>query len=392
MKLLNYHNFNFSFDFFQRNELHPIYKSINNPKSKILFNNKDFKGVGSIKKNIYEIKFIPTFLTLKFPDLPNLYKVIKFNRIENFFINLEGFASAEDYLKSIMGPKSRSQLRRRIHRLENCFDVEYQFYFGDNISQQKYDELFDNLEQFIERRFKQRGDHHSQKNNLSNIRQNGYQLILEKKASLFVIKADNKIIDVCLNYHFQNIVQHFIRSYDIDYSKFWIGQVDIYKQIELCFQHNFTIFDFMWDELIYKKRWSNSNTIYKHHFIYKNTNPIKKPLILLMIRLYKWHDVLKTKPFYKSIKKRIERLKNKKPKTTYSYFSQSLDNMPLIDTLKKISIENIEYSFLRKFVYDFQYLNFETSMNIETYEMISEKNSYIIKGKVKIQVKVTRHG
>ena len=356
---IKYLKYNFTFIFFQKNEIPFFCKSVTNKFTNIDYKNNVFEGLDTIKNNIYEVKFIPEHLQLNYPTLPSNYKIVKFKRVENFIINLEEFTSVEEYLKSVMGPKSRSQIRRRIHRLENCFDVEYQFYFGENITQQKYEELFDNLEQFIDRRFKQRGDPYSQKNNLSKIRQNTYQMIHDKKASLFVIKADNKIIDVCLNYHFQNIVQHFIRSYDIDYSKFWIGQVDIYKQIELCFQHNFTIFDFMWDELIYKKRWSNSITIYDHHFIYKNNNPLKTPFVKFIIQLYKWHDNLKTKNLYKTIKNRITRPKIE-PESKFINI-EKIKNTPSPNHLIKINIEEDRYQFLRKTIYDFQYLNFEES-------------------------------
>ncbi len=387
MKLLNYINFNFSFDFFKNHTLHPFYTSIFNPFTNKTYTNKDFREISFVNKNIHEIKFIPSFFQLKHQELPSNYNIIKYKRIENFFIDLQNFSSAENFLKSQMGSKSRSQLRRRIHRLENCFDIQYKFYFGE-ITKQNYDKLFDHIEVFINRRFIQRNDIFSHEKNMSNIRKNSFQMILDKKASLFVIYADRKIIDVCLNYHFQNVVQHFIRSYDIDYSKFWIGQIDIYKQIEVCIEHNFTIFDFMWDELLYKKRWSNTTTIYEHHFIYKKNNPLKKPIVLLMIGLYKLNDSFKTTSFYKSFinfKKSLFNKNAKKP-TQLIITIKPITEVPKMDSLKKIDIENKNYLSIRKTVYDFQYLNFEASKNIEVFQLKNSKNNYIIKSN-KAQIK-----
>lgn len=380
MKILNYIGFNFCFDFFQRGIIHPFYQSISNPITKENFKNKSFIEGEKFNINIQEIKFIPSFLQLNPPTNSNHHKITSFNRVENFYIDLVGFTSVESYLESQMGPKSRSQLRRRIHRLEVCFEIAYKFYYG-KIDKQKYDELFDALEQFIERRFIQRGSLYSQKDNLSTIRKNSYQMILEKKASLFVIYSDGKIIDVCLNYHFQNVMQHFIRSYDIDYSKFWLGQIDIYKQLEICLQYNFTIFDFMWDELVYKKRWSNKTATYKHDFIYRKTL-INKLEVITLIQLYKIHDWLKTTKIYKSIKARLNRVEKLESKTIKT---EELRNKTPFNLYKKISIKDDNYLFLRKTVFDFQYLNFEKTEDINVYKINNE--SFIISG-IKKQIKV----
>ena len=375
LKFLNYHNFNFSFDFFQRGVIHSFYQSILNPTSKEVYKNKAFKESENCARGIEEIKFIPYLLQLNSPKNKENYNIISFYRVENFYINLEGFTSAEDYLKSQMGSKSRSQLRMRKQRLEKCFDVEYKFYHG-KIDEQKYNEIFDAFEHLIKKRFNQRGDLFSQKNNLSTIRANSYQMILKKKSSFFVIYADRKIIDVCLNYHFQNVVQHFIRSYDIDYSKFGLGQIDIYKQLEICFEYNFTIFDFMWGKMKYKTRWSNKSELYKHDFIYRKT-PINKPIILLLICLYKFHDALKTNKLYTSIQEKLIGSEHVKPENVIVR-TEELQNKIPVNLYEKISVKNDLYSFLRKTIFDFQYLNFEKTSDTNVYKI--DDKSYLISG------------
>jgi len=382
MKFLKYSSFNFSFDFFQRGITPPFYQSISSIYTKEIYKNEAFKEIKNLHLGIQEIKFIPDFFQLNPPKLSSQYKQTSFNRVENFYINLEGFTSAEDYLKSQFGSKSRSQLRMRKQRLEECFDVEYKFYYG-KIDKLKYDELFDTLEELIKRRFIQRGEPFSQKNNLSTIRANSYQMILKKKSSFFVIYADGKIIDVCLNYHFQNVVQHFIRSYDIDYSKFGIGQIDIYNQLEICFQYNFTIFDFMWGELDYKNKWSNSIEIYKHQFIYKNTF-VNWFLVFVFIRFYKINDWLRSKKIYKKIKAKIINAEKQTP-NKITIRTEELPTNLSVNSLQNISITDDNYSFIRKIVYDFQYLNFEKTADTNVYKISNE--SYLISG-IKKQLKV----
>lgn len=185
-------------------------------------------------------------------------------------------------------------------------------------------------------------------------------------------------------------MHHLIRSYDIDYSKFWIGQIDIYKQVEWCLANNFTIFDLMWGELVYKKRWCNSTLLYEHHFIYKSTNSIKRIFVLLLMNLYKLHDRLKEKKAYKSVKKLKEHAFNNVPKekNLLNIKIEKLQNLPSLENLIKINIETEEFSFLRKPTYAFQYLNFDTTENTSVYQLKNEKNSFLIKGS-KQQIKVT---
>ena len=77
-------------------------------------------GIG---ETIHEIKFIPSYFKLEPNTLGSQYKLIKFHRINHYRINLDGFKNVEDYLKNQLGSQSRSQLRRRINRLETCFNL-----------------------------------------------------------------------------------------------------------------------------------------------------------------------------------------------------------------------------------------------------------------------------
>ena len=393
MKLpfIKYSKYNFSFYFFQNQHINPFYNKLFNYTNDEEVLNPNFESEGAIGNTIHEIKFIPSYFRLETPLLTGKYKFIKYNRLKNFRINLDGFSNAEHYLEDQMGSKSRSQLRRRINRLETCFNIKYTFYYGQ-ITKQEYDCLFNALELLIERRFTQRGDAYSLKDKWDYIRESTFQLILDKKASFFVIYDENKPIDICLNYHFKNIVQHLIRSYDIDYSKYWVGQIDIYKQLDWCFLNNFKIFDFMWGELVYKTRWSNEISIFEHHFIFKDDNPLKLLFVKTIINLYKISDYVKQKSIYKSLVKAksnfTQKGKGKSKKKESIITFETISKMPLINSITAININNTSYKFLRKAVYDFQYIHFENTANINVYKINNDFDSYIIQG-TKSQIKVS---
>jgi hypothetical protein len=383
--------YNFTFDFFQKKSIYPFYEYIHNNINSIDLLNKDYNLDNGIGDSIHEIKFIPTYFALKFPISPSNYKFIKFSRVENFQINLEPYDDVESYLKKQMSSKNRSQLKKRINRLEQCFDIRYAFYCGD-ISKQKYDMLFRILQLLIERRFKQRGDTFSLIEKWDDIKESSYQMILEKKASLFVIYDQEKPISINLRYHFDNILNHLIRSYDIDYSKFGVGQTAVFKELEWCFSNNVKIFDLMWGELDYKIFWTNVTSKYEHHFIYKKNHPFKTPYVKLIIKMYKLNDFLIKKGFYillyKTKVKFREILKSKREAPILSI--EKLLEMPLKDFINMVNVNTKEYAFLRKHMYDFQYLNFESNTTIDVFKVINVENTYIIRGSkqcIKIIVK-----
>ncbi len=62
-----------------------------------------------------------------------------------------------------------------------------------------------------------------------------YPLILEKKASLFVIYNKETPMAITYNYHTEDTLIDAITVFDIDYSKFNIGYVNNLKLLNWCF-------------------------------------------------------------------------------------------------------------------------------------------------------------
>ncbi len=269
--------YNFTFDLFQKRLISPFYESLINLTNKKEVLNKGYKTTHVKSKAIHEVKFIPSFISLNSNILDSHYKVYKYKRIENFKIDLEGCSILDEYLKNVMTPKQRKQIRAKNRRLETCFNISCRSYFGE-ISETTYKLLFSELKSLIERRFEQRGDKFFLEDKWDYLIEETYELILSKKASFFVIYNKENPISIGLNYHFQNIVQSYISSYDIDYSKFGLGHIAIFKKLEWCFANNFKILDMMWGKVPHKVLWSNSITKYDHHLIYKNNQFFIKPM------------------------------------------------------------------------------------------------------------------
>ena len=126
-----------------------------------------------------------------------------------------------------------------------CFDIKYKMFWGD-ISKEEYDYVFNHFKQLLTKRFL---DKQTVNNNLNSDEWDfyydvAYPMILEKKASLFVIYHDAKPIGVTLNYLSEEILFDAITVFDIDYAKFHLGSINIMKLIEWCLERNFMALDF----------------------------------------------------------------------------------------------------------------------------------------------------
>lgn len=95
-----------------------------------------------------------------------------------------------------------------------------------------------------------------------------YPMILEKKTSLFVIYDKEKPIDITLNYHLGDIVFSFMHTYDIDYSRFNLGDISMVKHIDWCIEHQIPIFDLSIGETGQKIKWCNYSYDFKYHVFY----------------------------------------------------------------------------------------------------------------------------
>jgi len=212
-------------------------------------------------------------------------------------------------------------------------------------------------------------------------------MIMNKTASLFVIYNDNEPIDICLNYHHQNIIDNAIRSYDIDYSKFRLGYVDIYKQLEWCFQNSVDIFDLSIGDFAYKRTWCNVVYDFEHHIVYDKNSFVGKISAYLIRNLYNTKAYLKKKNvhlFYHKIRNFFKpKVKVDEAKSEPVLEISEIDAIPVNVDAKQINYLLDRYGYIRKPIYDFQYLNSDESKNIQVYTIDNQNGTFFVKGQKK---------
>lgn len=373
---------NFLLNIFEKESGIPgYYKSINYAENGNFLLKPDLREYYYSKsKTLHHITFFPDYLEAKLKSENELY-LAKFHLVKGYSIDLSHFQDVDSYLRSQF-KKNAKTIRRFVNRLETCLDIEYKLFYGE-ISKNEYDQLLQKLRGMIVQRFQQRNEESKSLLEWNRTVELTYPLILKKRASIFVIYDSGKPIEIAINYHFQQIMFSYISSYDIDYSKFGLGHVEIYKQLEWCLKNNFNRFEMGWGDLDYKRRWSNHIYNFEQHLFYpKESFPanIKFRIKALIIRMKLYLISKNVHIHVKNLKKRIRRPKNPKGHfKDYEILQMENNSLEFASECHKIDHHLETYSFLKKIINDFLYSSIEHSSTIEVFECKAD-DTFIIKG------------
>ncbi|PRX55279.1 GNAT family N-acetyltransferase [Flagellimonas meridianipacifica] len=255
---------------FDSNRLKETFSSIQN----VLINNTFFdnpENEASQKKGTFGIYDIPDYLLLNSSVLNQKYLSIKFPLYKGFLVNLSEYGNIEDYLNNWVGRARHSQLRRYKKRLDLCISPSYKIFFGD-VPKDEYHYLFKKLREFTERRFKEKREDNFEIPFLNLYERTAYEMIMAKRAFLFVIYDEKRPIAITLNYVIQDVVFHWNSCYDIDYSMFNLGHINVMEHIRWCYDNNKKLFDMGRGNFWHKQRWVNHDYMYMEHIYYAKSS------------------------------------------------------------------------------------------------------------------------
>ncbi|WP_406683901.1 GNAT family N-acetyltransferase [Seonamhaeicola sp. MEBiC1930] len=180
--------------------------------------------------------------------------------------------TVDSYLNKFTKRQLRKNLRRAISSLEQSFEICYEYNYG-NITKEKCDSLTTSLFNMINMRFEEKKTKNLFIQNWESNTKNLYNLINQKKASLFVVYADKKPISISLNRHFSNsILYSESHSYDLDYSQFSLGHLDNYLLLKWCLENNYDFLDLGMGAYDYKKKWCNTSYYFNYHMYYEKNS------------------------------------------------------------------------------------------------------------------------
>jgi hypothetical protein len=239
------------------------------------------------------------------------------------------------------------------------------------------------LKKMIIKRFQQRDGRNKTLENWNTHFEKTINLINKKKASLFVIYDENRPIEISINYHIDTIMYSSISSYDLDYGKFSLGNIEIYKQLEWCMLNNISFFDMGYGDFDYKRKWSNHIYNFEDHIFYHKYNVLGSCYAMFKGYKYKLINYLIAENINDKIYNLLDKFKT--PKHTNDYLDYELITLTSLpneaDSLKPIDFSDEKYHILRKPLYDSLYKYQEHLSNIHLFEIINSKNRFIIQGK-----------
>lgn len=344
-------------------------------------------SIDDLDNHIHIIYDVSSYLNLDVNAKEKGWKVNKLKTYKGSMIVLKKYQDLDDYLKRTLSSGRRSKLRTYQKKLYYSFDIKYKIYHGD-ISYEEYKLLFDKFYQMIENRFNEKQTIHKDLKRWDAYFEMAYSLILKKEACLFVLYHDDKPISISLNLIHDKLIYGYVRGYDIDYSKFYIGLIDIVKQLEWCFENKFEVFDLLKGDYGYKKQWADEEYDFEKYIIYNardlksnviaNIVTLKSKLFYIIFNLLKKLNIHLLYRKYKNYKNsKTKLLPNKKVTQSTNY----IEIITLKDNIEypKININDDNYSFMRKAFYTFLYTNNENINDIEIFE-VEKEHIYIFKG------------
>lgn len=373
-----------SIDFYatltEHNEVPPYYKTLIYNRDNSVYH-KHNQPSTEIKKAV-STKLFPLYLTPKFQDKTALLvKKVAQKKITGYAIDLKNITNIDDFLTQEYSKSFRANIRRLKKRLEDCFTVSYQMFFG-SISKEDYAFYMDELHKMLTIRFNQRNESNDILNNWDFYLESTYNLVLERKASIFVIYENKIPVHICVNHHFNNILFVSIPSYDIDYSKFALGNISIYKLLEWAINNNYLMLDMAYGSLEYKRRWSNLIYNFEHHIIYDKSKFAHIIVSTLEVKKIQLKNLLKRYGIDEYIKK-LKALKNRK--STFpedaNYKIEEVSETPT-SNLEPIDIYSTNHPSIKKVVFEFLYANKIHIDDLKTFKGASP-NTFVLCCKIK---------
>jgi len=373
---------------FYKHPFLPLYVNIGKNLTKgILYNKLKTEELPvNIQNKVLLIYDVPEYFEIPTDEPNQNLTTDKIAQYPGFLIDLKPFKDLNNYMGVTYSKSSRYKLNKYKKKLESCFNIKYKMYHG-HINKDEYTHIFDKFEKLLKKRFLQK---EITNNNLNPKEWNFYKevtlpLILEKDASLFVIYDGDEIIGVTLNYINNRTLIDAITVFDIDYSKFHLGSVNIMKLIEWCLDNQFDKLDFSKGYFDYKKRWCNLEYKFEYHLIYNKKAILPKTIAFAIKKYFKTKQFLRDKKLNDRFHKLSFLLKGEKnessPNLNYEFsdYNQEVEQLDVID----IDLKKPQYTFLTPVIFDFLYLNNEELKNIKVQQAKNVQSVFIISGKEK---------
>ena len=235
---------------------------------------------------------VPNYIVL---DNHTDFTSIKINMIKQYkgyILDLEKYADFDAYFNARFNKKSRSKFRGYVNRLEKSYTVRYENYHG-SIDKQVYDDLMIQFKEILTKRFNNLGLDNDLLHKWDFYKALVYPMIMEETAMLNVVFLDEKVAAISLCFLSDDSAIGAIKTFDIDFNYFNVGNIEMMKLIEWCKNKDLSVFDFSKGDQPYKLRYINNNYHFDCHIIYDSKSIIATSLAICISRYFSLKQYLR---------------------------------------------------------------------------------------------------
>lgn len=373
--------------FVKKNSFPTLYVNVGQNHTKGISYNLENTDTDGINKKVWLIYDIPEYFDINTTTGPDRLGIKTIKQYPGYLIDLKPYESLAAYLAKNFGKSSRYKLKKYRNRLESSFNIRYKMFYG-SIEANEYEAIFECFRSLLEKRFSEKK---TRNNNLEAkewafMKSVSLPMILEKKAGLFVVYDGEQPISVTLNFMDDTVIFDAITTFDIDYSKFNLGYINIMALIEWGLGNGFETLDFSKGYFDYKERWATKRYTFEYHILYDKKNPASVALANTIFLYFKTKQKLREWQLGDVLNKTLFYLKsgNKTGIEPLGYEIEVIKQLPNLGILEKIEKNTDPYETIREALFSFLYLNSEHIQNVSVYKE-SNSNTFFLKGKETMQ-------
>ena len=281
--------------FFKPNKNLPLYINVGKNNTKGISytinqdnTNNDYKGKVCL---LYDV---PQTLKKQQEILNTKIKILKVRQYPGYKTQLTNYKDFNDYLNSKFSKKTKYKFNSYKRALENTWDISYKNLYG-TITKEEYDTVFQAFHTLLTKRFdeKQESNNNLDPTEWGFYKEVVYPLILEKKASLYVVYNGNIPIAISLNYFLENKLIFAMTVFDTDYAQYNVGTVHLMELYKWCFEQKLEAVDLSKGFYHYKTRWGDTEYFFENHIIY-DANALRCMVLAhTMATYFKWKQQLR---------------------------------------------------------------------------------------------------
>lgn len=346
------------------------------------------------RKKVFLIYDVPAYFEVRTDTENTDLAVHRTRQYPGFLIDLKNFKSLNDYLLATFSKSSRYKLKKYKKRFEASFDARYVMYRGE-MARERYELVFERFRELLEKRF---DDKQITNNNLDPKEwrfyyEVTYPMLLENKASLFVIYNGDTPIGVTLNFFSEDILFDAITVFDIDYAKFHLGSITIMGMLEWCLENPLRLFDFSKGYFDYKTRWATKTYDFEYHIYYDTKSVRAKTIAYVLKKFFDLKQGLRERNINEKLHRMTYRFKNQTPQPLKdkSYTFAEMENGEPIGTAHQLALDRPENHIARSMVFEYLYLNDGHYRDVKVYPVSDKDDQYYLVCKTK-RVLVTLEG